>query len=187
MCSCSSTAGRLSLPGAAMRSGTQQAAQIQPSVPPPAITRHAPAVAHQLFDPLLDDQAANVLVVRFHLSSSRGRRRDAESAREACVVLDPTTGSPFVGSSGRGPTMRYAVGAGVSAGSRGTVVAVRLSARDLRQQAERATPRRRGHEWTNMSVFILSASFRRHSGATCAEAERRVCVSRACLSTVLNV
>ena len=68
--------------------------------------------------------------------------------------------------------MRYACGAGVIAEAAGTVVAVRLSARGLRQQAWRVTPKRRGHEGTNMSVFIRLASFRRRSGAECAEAER---------------
>jgi hypothetical protein len=43
----------------------------------------------------------------------------------------------------------YARRAGVIAGNRGTVLAARLSARRLRQQALRVTPRRQGHS-TNM-------------------------------------
>ena len=49
----------------------------------------------------------------------------------------------------------YARRAGVIAGSRGTVVAARLSAHRRRQQALRVTSRRQGHS-TNMTGFILS-------------------------------
>ena len=49
----------------------------------------------------------------------------------------------------------YARRAGVIAGSRGTVVAARLSAHRRRQQALRVTSRRQGHS-TNLTGFILS-------------------------------
>jgi hypothetical protein len=68
----------------AVQFAAQLTAQVEPSAPM-IITRRAPAVALQPLDALLDDQAANVLVVRFHISSSRDRRMGMGSARRACV------------------------------------------------------------------------------------------------------
>jgi len=83
--------------------------------------------------------------------------------------------------------MRYACRAGVIAGSRVTVVAARLSARELRQQATRVTATRRGHEGTNMTAFICLASFRRRSAPNAPKQNGEVCVSGTRLSTILNV
>jgi len=83
--------------------------------------------------------------------------------------------------------MRYAGGAGVIAESRGTVVAARLSTRDLRQQAWRVTPRKRGHVRTIMMLFIYLASFRRRSGASAPKQSEELCGSDTRLSTTLNV
>ena len=88
--------GWVRVPCSTVRSCAQQPEQLQTSAPS-TVTGHAPIVARQLLDVFLDDQLASVVVVRSHLSSSRARRRDADSARKACLMLDPTTGSPFVG------------------------------------------------------------------------------------------
>jgi hypothetical protein len=63
--------------------------------------------------------------------------------------------------------------AGVTAGAAGRSWPTWLLARDLRQQALRATPKRHGHEGLDMSVFIRLASFRTSLRRGCAEAERR--------------
>ena len=49
------------------------------------------------------------------------------------------------------------------------------------------TPKRRGHGRTILTAFMYLASFRRRSGAECAEPNDEVCVYDVHLSTTLNI
>jgi hypothetical protein len=172
----SSSPGELSVPWAAMRPGVPQLSQVRPPAPPSTVTRHAPAVARQLLDALLDDQAANVLVVEFHFSSSRGRRMGADWARKACALQEPTTGSPFVGCAADDRRcVRYARGAGVVAGSRVTVmtrlaVNARSALAGVTRDAE-ARPRSDEHERLHMcglpSVVASTPNASKQNGEVC--------------------